>query len=31
MQLFSETIFKGFVNQFLMPLYSRWISMIWIL
>ena len=28
---FSETIFKGFVNQFLMPLYSRWISMIWIL
>ena len=28
---FSETIFKGFVNPFLMPLYSRWISMIWIL
>ena len=29
--IFSETIFKGFVKQFLMFLYSRWISMIWIL
>ena len=29
--IFSETIFQGFMNQCLMPLYSRWISMIWIL
>ena len=29
--IFSETVFQGFMNQCLMPLYSRWISMIWIL